>query len=92
MAVKVPTSQEEFGEHIVSTYRHAVLCEVCDAGTPGAAALITFMAVHSPVGPEKVEELAGYLTAWLDTVRTTPDPQAWEEEWQAWRRGEFDDD
>jgi hypothetical protein len=48
--------------------RQHVLCERCDIGDPVAGALITFLAVHSPVQPEQANELAGYVRAWVSSV------------------------
>jgi ribosomal protein S27AE len=48
--------------------RRHVLCERCDIGEPAAGALITFLAVHSPVQPEQANELADYVRAWVSSV------------------------
>lgn len=50
--------------------RRHVLCERCDIGDPAAGALITFLAVHSPVQPEQANELADYVRAWVSSVGT----------------------
>ena len=48
--------------------RRHVLCERCDLGDPAAGALITFLAVHSPVQPEQANALADYVRAWVCSV------------------------
>jgi Family of unknown function (DUF6300) len=50
--------------------RRHMLCERCDIGDPAAGALITFLAVHSPVQPEQANELADYVRAWVSSVGT----------------------
>jgi hypothetical protein len=48
--------------------RRHVLCERCDLGDPAAGALITFLAVHSPVQPGQANALADYVRAWVSSV------------------------
>jgi len=48
--------------------RRHMLCEQCDLGDPAAGALITFLAVHSPVQPEQANALADYVRAWVSSV------------------------
>jgi hypothetical protein len=90
MACTVPEDQAEPAAGEAGRVR--VLCEHCDRDVPVASALITFMAVHSPVPAERAEELAMYLRAWLDSPRPRPDQAALDADWEAFRQGAFDDD
>lgn len=69
-----------------------VLCERCDIDDPAAGMLVAFMAVHVPVPPERSDELAGYIRAWIDSLHPRPNPDAQRAEWEAYKLGVFDDD
>jgi hypothetical protein len=74
----------------VHGYHVVVLCPVCDADAPGAAGLITFFHVHGQVTASTVDEAAALLSAWAATLTVrTVTPQAWEDDYQAWLRGEL---
>ena len=68
-----------------------VLCQQCDISNPATGALITFLTVHAPVGPDRSEELAQLVEAWFAHVRSVPPNPAAGAEWEAWRSGEFDE-
>ncbi|WP_308203314.1 DUF6300 family protein [Frankia gtarii] len=74
------------GTHVV------VLCEACDVGDAAAGALITFFAVHERIDDTTLTEAAPLIAAWTASIQIPQvDPEAWETDYQAWLRGEFDD-
>lgn len=66
MSLTVPAPSGGLGAAAVA--RRHVLCEGCDIGDPAAGALITFLAVYSPVQPEQANALADYVRAWVSSV------------------------
>jgi hypothetical protein len=79
------------GEHVGGHFLFA-LCAVCDQDAPDAGPLITFRTVHEQITEDLAEQFATYAAAWAEHLAApSPDPDAFEADWQAYLRGDFDE-
>ncbi len=87
---RVPHEMSNAAGETIAGLGIAVLCEHCDTADPGAAPLLTYLAVHEQVREEHCAEVVALLRRWaLNAEARPPDPLIVEQELAQWRAGEL---
>jgi hypothetical protein len=66
------------------------LCAKCDAGVGSAHGILAYFAFHSTVQTVNAEELAVLIAEWLSALPKGTTPEKFQEDLDAYHRGEFD--
>jgi hypothetical protein len=94
-AVKLPASLAGWPDGALGsgTFRIVTLCPRCDRLEPSAQGLLAFFALHREICDANLVEFGVLVQEW---VHRHPPPRhvdlvAFEEDVEAWRRGDYDD-
>jgi hypothetical protein len=90
LSAHVPHGWDRADGRRVDGIAAVVLCPACDVNDTASGALITYFHVHGRVTPETLEQCAGLLQAWVDSIEVPAvDLDQLNAEAEAWYRNEL---
>lgn len=90
MSARVPHGWTNESGAEVTGHTVVVLCASCDADSPSAAPLITWLHVHGSVSIDAADQFLGLVVRWARALEPPKlDEAALDAEIEAWRRGEL---
>jgi hypothetical protein len=86
LTVQLPHPRIAHGLHVQP------LCQHCDVDDPIAQGLLAFFAVYPAIDEHNADTFKALVSEWIANIPPPPavDPEAFEQDVAAWRRGEFD--